>query len=124
MFGASRTRHEPAPPRHRILIKIASPSSAPPRVVDAAMTQDCDKTFLRFDSKDSTPLESFPSAAPSLNLTPSLDATSWEHVDKLCEQLLHCSKVSVERWKVCTIPHHRLRRRVGADPIAHRDANE
>jgi hypothetical protein len=51
-----------------------------------------------------TPASAPPDRSPASLNSGTLDLASWEHVDKLCEQLLSCSKLSVKQWKVRYIP--------------------
>ncbi|GAA5962584.1 hypothetical protein JCM3765_003738 [Sporobolomyces pararoseus] len=62
------------------------------------MTSEVDNSSTNTNALE-TPPPDLPSPPPqSFNLD-SLDPASWEHLEKLCEQLLSCSKVSVDQWK-------------------------
>ncbi|GAA5983838.1 hypothetical protein JCM5350_007568 [Sporobolomyces pararoseus] len=62
------------------------------------MTSVVDISSTDINTTTTVPLDPPSPSDISFNLD-SLDPASWEHLEKLCEQLLSCSKISVDQWK-------------------------
>ncbi|GAA5892561.1 uncharacterized protein JCM6883_007398 [Sporobolomyces salmoneus] len=63
------------------------------------MNSGTDTPPLKPNATLTDPSEHSPSTRPNSLNKSFLDVASWEHVERLCEQLLTCSKISLERWK-------------------------